>query len=325
MPTPNVTFPFDPTGSVLSNRIIGEKHSVTTHQLKDFNFIIPKLAPFFRDTLKIVNLRTGAELLDGVDWIASHHFLSGSRATVKPIYGSISFLDKTFNDVVEIEYNTIGGEWTVDEATILEILMGEIINPRTTTWEQIVEIPRVFPPIDHAWHLDDMVGMKEIQDSLATLTDAVISKSDFKNRYINHEQNIENPHGVTKAQVQLDKVQNYPIAGKTQSELGESNLAYMTPFRVKQAITAIALTALQQHLDDTSDPHSVTKKQVGLEFVENFPIATIIEALAGERIDRYMTPKLTKLAIDDNTSKNLYTRDEVDKLLSDLEIKLTTP
>ena len=53
-----------------------------------------------------------------------------------------------------------------------------------------------------------------------------------------------NPHNVTKAQIGLGNVQNYGIATQSEAEAGTSNAKYMTPLRVKAAITALGgLTA----------------------------------------------------------------------------------
>src|SRR5690606_1451162 len=56
----------------------------------------------------------------------------------------------------------------------------------------------------------------------------------------NHANDNENPHGVTKTQVGLSNVDNYPTATQTQAEAGTATNAFMTPQRTKQAIDALA-------------------------------------------------------------------------------------
>lgn len=53
------------------------------------------------------------------------------------------------------------------------------------------------------------------------------------------------------------------------------------------------LTTLTTHTSNTSNPHSVTKTQVGLGSVENYGIATQAEAEAGASSVKYMTPLRT--------------------------------
>lgn len=62
-------------------------------------------------------------------------------------------------------------------------------------------------------------------------------------------------------------------------------------------ITSVT-AALEAHKNNTSNPHSVTKSQVGLDSVENYGIATENEAKAGSVNNKYMTPQRTKQAID---------------------------
>src|SRR5699024_3216118 len=48
----------------------------------------------------------------------------------------------------------------------------------------------------------------------------------------------DNPHAVTKAQVGLGSVSNYALATQAEAQAGTSNAKYMTPLRVKEAITS---------------------------------------------------------------------------------------
>ena len=53
-----------------------------------------------------------------------------------------------------------------------------------------------------------------------------------------HAANKSNPHGVTKSQVGLGSVSNYALATQAEAQAGTSNAKYMTPLRVKEAITS---------------------------------------------------------------------------------------
>ena len=55
-----------------------------------------------------------------------------------------------------------------------------------------------------------------------------------------HADQVNNPHKVTKDQVGLRSVQDYPIASKAQAESGNHTASYMTPLRTKEAIDANA-------------------------------------------------------------------------------------
>lgn len=112
-----------------------------------------------------------------------------------------------------------------------------------------------------------------------------------------HVNDHSNPHVVTASQVGLGSVGNYEVASQAQAEAGTSNTLYMTPLRTAQEITVQALVPLNAHIANTSNPHQVTKTQVGLGSVANYGIASTSDATAGVSNTLYMTPALTAAAI----------------------------
>lgn len=85
-----------------------------------------------------------------------------------------------------------------------------------------------------------------------------------------HKNDTGNPHQVTKAQVGLGSVINLPLADPTTAEAGTSHSHYMTPLRTAQAITALIGNDYNAHKANYSNPHNVTKAQVGLGSVDNY-------------------------------------------------------
>lgn len=295
-----VTYPFDPTGSNPLNRIVNEQHVLTSlNDTKLYQTIIPSAAPFFTDNA-VLSFRNPDQsirvLVEGVDYYFTHLFISATKATAKPVAGSITFLDKDITGVLRLTYQTLGGVWTLDDNEIATILANMIKNPRTTAWEQITSLPFEFPVIDHEWNLADMVGASEIVEAIDGIRDAVLAGN--AGGIANHVNDKNNPHEVSKAQVGLSDVQNYPVASETQAQGGTNNTSYMTPLRVAQAIAALGGGSIQGHLTDYQNPHQTNKAQVGLALVQNYPMATNSEAVAGAAADRYMSPAATKAVFD---------------------------
>lgn len=292
-------YPFDPTGTMLANRIPGEQQIISPPNFRDFYFIIPKAAPFFGEglTITIKDLENKTKpLVEGVDYYLTHRFISASRATAKPIYGSITFLDKELAGVVTVTYQTLGGIWTLSEDKILEILSNTVRNPRITSWDSIAEMPVNFPVIDHEWDLVDMVGASGVVAAIDKITEALNSSGG--NAITEHIANKSNPHDVNKTQVGLGLLQNYAVASDSESQAGTINTAYMTPLRTRAAINKIAGDMLANHTNDKNNPHGTTAAQVGLGNVPNYSVATNPEALAGALNTRFMTPLLTKAVVD---------------------------
>lgn len=288
---------FDPTGKSPANRIVNEQHVITAVNFRDYHYVIPKFAPFFKNDFTIrIQFPDGEvrSLFEGQDYYLSNQFIDASRACATPLYGSISFLDTTMHGIMSISYNTVGDKWTLTLQEITRILAEEMRNPRTTTWEQITNLPERFPVVDHEWDLVDMVGAKDLVKGIDGVRDAVLAAGGADSS--GHFSNTSNPHNVTKAQVGLSNVANFPVATLEQAVEGLAVDAYMTPRRVSEAIGTIGKALVTTHSSRIDNPHGVTKAQVGLSLVQNFAIASAEQAIAGVAADVYMTPALTTIA-----------------------------
>lgn len=92
----------------------------------------------------------------------------------------------------------------------------------------------------------------------------------------------------------------------------DSSLVYATLDELNKQINGLKTTlttkintdvkavndALTNHKNDKTNPHGVTKTQVGLGSVENYGIANSAEAKAGTASNKYMTPARVKEAIE---------------------------
>lgn len=197
----NPSYPFDPTGKKVSNKITGEQQVLTSANYRDYHYIVPSLAPFFAESLRVTfkslqnEVRT---LVQGVDYICTHWFIAASRACSAPIYGSISFLDLQLTGTISLDYQTLGGIWLQDETAISQVLADRLHNPRITAWDVVVDMPVTFPVIDHEWDLVDLVGASDIVSKLEDIGAAILSSQ--TTGLTAHMNNIANPHQVTAHQ-----------------------------------------------------------------------------------------------------------------------------
>lgn len=296
MPT---TYAFDPTGSNPANRILNEVHVITVVNGRDFSFFVPQFAPFFASNINLSftdTNNTTRNLIEGVDYYLSHHFISASRACSAPIYGSITFINNQVAGVVRVSYNTVGGVWTLSEAAIIDILATSINNPRITSWEQIANLPYAFPVIDHEWDLVDMVGASEVVEGLEGIRDAILEN--VAGGSSSHSSDKNNPHETTKEQIGLGNVSNFPVATVEQATNGVNNSTYMTPALVRIFVENSSSSGLTSHVNNTSNPHNTTKSQVGLGNVDNYATATNAETVAGVASNLFTTPAGVKAATD---------------------------
>lgn len=176
-------YPLDLTGKAPSNRVTGEKQTISAPSgAFDFHFIIPRSGPYYRDTLVIRHIETNKILVRGTDWEPGHWFKSASYETENAeggIYQSILFTDRTLSGSVElITYNVLGDEWSLDEAKILEILSNKVVDPRSILYEQVNGKPEVFPPMGHPHPADDLIGMREQVEATYQVADALRERTE---------------------------------------------------------------------------------------------------------------------------------------------------
>lgn len=292
------TYPFDPTGRKIENLVKNERHIVSPPDHLDYYFIVPFSGPFFEDGLKVVHYPSGKELIKGKDYVLSYQFNSASKATAKPVYGAISIYNRDISGTLEIEYQSIGGKWIIDESKAAELLSNVVNNPRITTWEQVVELPEKFPVIDHEWDLVDLVGASDLVDVLQDIKDSIANGELDGGAAAAHALKTDNPHEVTKVQVGLGSVDNYPTASVEEGQAGESNVRFTTPLVVAEAIKVQVGEKVDDHIADKGNPHGVTKAQVGLSKVDNFETATIGESVDGSSETLFVTPAGVAAAVE---------------------------
>jgi hypothetical protein len=265
MPTAT-TYAYDPTGVLPANLVPNEQQILTPNVFAEYYCIVPNFAPFFGDSLSIVfvpadTTQASRPFVLGTDFYPTHEFISASRACAKPIYGSITFFNTSLSGVAIISYQTLGGQWLINQQEIATILADTEHNPRTTAWEEVVYVPNNFPPVDHEWNLVDMVGMSEIVTALGTIETSLRDMT--QTGLAAHLADYTNPHRVTASQVGLGNVDNFTTATLQDALAGTATNEFMTPYTTMQVVDTVALEPLQTHMADYTNSHKVTAAQTG--------------------------------------------------------------
>lgn len=114
---------------------------------------------------------------------------------------------------------------------------------------------------------------KPVSTAQATaIADAKKAGTDAQSNIDTHTGNKNNPHGVTAEQLGLGNVQNVSTNDQTPTYTAATSLSALTSgekMSVAFGKIAKAISSLISHLANTSNPHSVTKEQVGLGNVDN--------------------------------------------------------
>lgn len=167
-------------------------------------------------------------------------------------------------------------------------------------------------PVQNKVITTEIEGIKELvgDTSVSTqINEAVSSKAEASDLTA-HTGNTSNPHSVTKTQVGLGNVPNVATNDQTPTYSDTTTFATLTSgekLSVAFAKIKSAITNLINHIANVSNPHSVTKAQVGLGNVENKSSATIRGELTKENVTDALgyTPPTTNTTYGVATSSAL--------------------
>lgn len=176
MPTP-IIYTFDSTGLLPDNKIINESHNITDIGPTSAFLFVPDAAPFYGDSVSIVTSE-GNTLRENEDYVLTHYWTQASSdiAIGLPIYGSVTMLNTNPIGVYRINYQTIGGEYVVNQANaIVDGLLATALEFSTIDWSTI---PVSFPPTPHSLNTNAVNHYPLICETVMNLANAVKNKPD---------------------------------------------------------------------------------------------------------------------------------------------------
>lgn len=209
-------YPLDLTGTQPSNRIRNEKHTISPPTLiTQSSFIVLRACPFFAHNivLKDGSGETARTLAFGEDYILTHKSIALSMLCKKPVYASIMFNDRNYTGSVYVTYQTVGGEYNLDDYTIVEKLTRQKYIITHTSYDQIVGLPAAFPNPPHQHDPTDLVGMSAVVEKLAEMAAAIRGNKGsygLMNTMVNAHLTGTASH--SPSQVGLGNLNNYGVA-----------------------------------------------------------------------------------------------------------------
>ena len=140
----------DMSGELPAN-LVSERVTLTSVNRTDFNIILPRCAPFFHDSVKIKKIETNEILEFGKDFYIGGIFEGITPYTKhnKDVGSIIILLDQWVGGNYDLVYQTVGGDYVLDEEHYQEALKNASINPILVRWEELHGKPIEFPPLPH--------------------------------------------------------------------------------------------------------------------------------------------------------------------------------
>lgn len=230
----DVVYPYNPLNNVAGAQGIVERHTLTPANGVNYVTIIPRAAPFFRRTLKIINTANNQPLTENQNYTLGYFFAPFTQLTYKGLYGGITFNELDAPIEVEITYDTLGGDFVLNSTAYAELAANLVNNPRELDWSQIADTPETYPPIDHTHAADTTLNymdyVEQLQGIQAVVNSAINGYVNALNTHIDTEGNA---HNMTKEQFGLGNVPNWAPA-VTDDIPGQGSNLLMSLALVKQ-------------------------------------------------------------------------------------------
>lgn len=312
---PQLRKPLDLTGRASANLVVDEPHGPCAVGNRVF---VMRFGPFYAKSLSIKRADTGVALTANVDFKAVHTEIEPTLQSGLLVCSMVEIEPSALGVPLLCTYQALGGDYSLSTHQVEEAFELLNSNEHTVRWGQVIGKPAGFPPLAHRHKMADVYGWQHVCDAITALIPAMRIETaetlaDFY-RYVGqradqlagqfpqidddlrrHVARFDNPHRVTKAQVGLGNVENTPLATIEQARAGVSNSSLMTPFLIQYAN--------EYHTSNYNNPHNDTKLGIGLGNVDNFPTATLQQALEGTSNSAFLTPYLFKAMLDDAISK----------------------
>lgn len=172
-----VQYPFDPTGVSKQNHV-EEIYDLTDTNRNEFNYIIPRYAPFYSNSVKIERLDTedNQPLVLEKD---HDYYLGGHFGEMEPYVGGkqrieslILFDDRRITGRYKVTYQTLGGSFILDATGYAAQIANYLVNPLQTPWAEIVGRPVNYPVKPHGHDVGELVGVQDLIDAILQLSAA---------------------------------------------------------------------------------------------------------------------------------------------------------
>lgn len=171
-----IQYPFDHTGALPGN-LVQETYVLTDENRHDFNYIIPRYAPFFSRSVVIERLDTEdgqpLRLEENRDYMFGGYFgeiipfVTGKQR----VEGLILFDDRQITGTYRVTYQTLGGQFVLDVAGYAAQIASYLENPLLTSWGEIVGKPLTFPAIPHGHDFGELTGITDVTTPIYALVE----------------------------------------------------------------------------------------------------------------------------------------------------------
>lgn len=287
--------PYDFTGTALSNRRTNETHTLMVATGKTNRAFVCKHGAFYSKSMVIRDATTIA-LKPGIDYKTVYHYQDLSTLTGKEIMGFVVITNPAVKSPVSVSYQAVGGPFAVSVDELKALLATLDVEDAPLVWGDIIGKPDAYRPdpkhLHKYWQLYGLettvkqidriadawqYGSKAIIEYNKTYSEdsmdkAQIAIDEYQAAVTAHITNMNNPHVLTPAQVQREKLNNWGMSGLFDITNKTNDNTYFPIGGVYQILSGSLLPRMNAHVINYNNPHGVTAEMLGVNtkgYVDN--------------------------------------------------------
>ena len=164
-----VKYPLDPTGVSPNNLVQGEVCTLVTRPVRS---IAPMYGAFYEESMVVTDLDTGIAL-DNTQWYAGELYDVPTAKYGKAVYALVIIIDQSVSNNVSIKYQAVGGEYSICDTAIRNLMNTLDLVTRPASWPDIIHKPAEYPPSQHLHDAGDIYGFEYIVHAIDRVRAAV--------------------------------------------------------------------------------------------------------------------------------------------------------
>lgn len=237
-----LTFEWNPFQDMVANRVTGEDAHIEGGTKN--NIILPLSGPFFSRDFKIRLKDSGRELsMDKGEYSFLYPFGDFTQKYNRLCYGGIQINGVGQPSDYEIDYDTIGGGFVLNDVAYAEAVANTLTSPRTIDWSEITNPPSEYPPDPHEHPASDtmnygdlIVWMRSYIDAI-TNTENSLTISGMLKEHLEAE--LQQAHKATLKDLGINNLQDWAM-GKSEDIQGNSTELLINIALCKEMIRGFA-------------------------------------------------------------------------------------
>lgn len=218
-----ITYTWNPFQDNVANRVTGEEQQADTNGA---GIIVPRCGPFFSRNFVIKLKESGRALsFEAGEYTFLYPFGAFNQRYNRLAWGAIQVKGISTPTDFIIEYDTIGGDFVLSDLAYAEAVANQLTSPRTTDWNNIVNLPLTWPADPHQQPASDTMNYGDLIVWMQSYMNAVLQNPDatWMSRFQQHlEDDLQHAHNADLKMLGVNNLGDWAMARYPDDMTGNS-------------------------------------------------------------------------------------------------------